>query len=72
MLHAAVHLSEIHKGCHRGLFLELRAVNKVAQGKKLVHDGHAGTKSGLARDPEPSILRPADNTLIEDGRIQRA
>lgn len=56
----------------RGLRLEFGAVNEMAQGKGLVVSGHAELGTSLARAPEPTILRLADNALIVDGCIQTA
>ena len=70
VLHAVIGLLKIHKGCEQGVFLKFGA--EMTQGKELMLCGHVGTESGLARVSEPTILKPADNALIEDGRIQKA
>ena len=72
VLHAATSPFEIHKGCEEGLFLELGAVDEMTQGEELVLCGHGGTESGLSQGSEPTLLRPADNALIEDGLPQTA
>ena len=72
VLHAVIGLLEIHKGCEQELFLELGAVDEMMQGEELALCGHAGTEPSLAWGSEAATLRPADNALIQDGRIQTA
>ena len=44
----------------------------MTQGEELTFCGHAGAEPGLAWGSEPAVLRPADNALIQDGRIETA
>ena len=69
VLHAVIGLLEIHKGCEEGLFLELGTVDEMTQGEELMFCEHAGAEPGLAWGSEPAVVRPADDALIQYGRM---